>query len=466
MRIPKLKIRSKFVLAILLITFLPGLITTVFFHTTMTWALTHELQERGVVVTKNLASNAAEPLLTEDLLTLQRLLNSVKEVEEDVAYVYITSPGGHIRAHTFEDGFPKELLGVNVVSNQDHSAQLLDTDAGYIRDIAVPILEGRAGSVHVGMSEINIRNNIILMTRALIGVTFLLVLNGALLAYTVGNMMAKPIYAITRGAEEVGKGNLDYVIKVKGGDEIGELAKAFNQMTRNLKTSTDMLVQSEKLASLGQLAAGLAHEINNPLTNILLDAEAIRDMEMDEDTRKERLDEIVSQVEATGKIVTNLLEFSRQSEPMTLPTEIEKLIDEALEIATLNIGDVEVIKDYEGNLPEVRGDPIQLKQVFLNIILNSLQAMPKGGRLEIATSMEDEFIKISFEDTGTGISGENLNKVFDPFFTTKKVGEGTGLGLSICLGIIERHGGKIDVQSQPGKGSVFTVRLPAGVKDG
>jgi two-component system NtrC family sensor kinase len=316
------------------------------------------------------------------------------------------------------------------------------------------------------MSETNIRNKVRTMIGYLVGIIFLLLINGVLLAYTVGNMMAKPIYEITRGAEEVGKGNLDHVIKVKGDDEIGELAKAFNRMTGNLKSSMDMLVQSEKLASLGQLAAGVAHEINNPLTNILLDAEAIRDMEMDEDSRKERLDEIVSQVEVTGKIVTNLLEFSRQSEPMTMPTEIEKLIDEALEIAILNTRDVEVIKDYEGNLPEVKGDPIQLKQVFLNIILNSLQAMSKGGRLEIATGMEDEFIRISFEDTGTGISRENLDKVFDPFFTTNKVGEGTGLGLSLCLGIIERHGGKIDVQSQPGKGSVFTVRLPAGVKDG
>lgn len=466
MRIPKIKIRSKFVLAILLITLLQGLITTVFLHTALTRALTHELQDRGVVITKNLASNAAEPILTEDLLALQHLLNSMKEGEEDVAYMYITSPGGHILVHTFEDGFPKELLGVNAVSNQDHGAQLLDTDAGYIRDIAVPVLDGRAGSVHVGMSETSIRNKVLSMTWALVGVTFLLLVNGALLSYMVGNMMAKPIYAITRGAEEVGTGNLDYVIKVKGDDEISELAKAFNQMTTNLKTSTEMLTQSEKLASLGQLAAGVAHEINNPLTNILLDAEAIRDTEMDEDSRKERLDEIVSQVEVTGKIVTNLLEFSRQSEPTTMPTEIEKLINEALEIATLNIGDIEVIKDYEGNLFEVNGDPIQLKQVFLNIILNSFQAMSKGGRLEIATSMEDEFVKISFEDTGTGISKENLDKVFDPFFTTKEIGEGTGLGLSICLGIVERHGGKIDVQSQHGKGSVFTVRLPAGVKDG
>lgn len=462
----RLTIRTKFILAVLFIILFPGFISTVFVHATMTEALADELQDRGVVITNNLASNAVEPLLTEDLLTIQHLLLSVKGAEDDVAYVYIANPGGHVLVHTFDEGFPKALLGVNVVTNQPYQVRLLDTDLGYIRDVAVPVLEGRAGTVHVGMSEAGIRREVSAMTRTLAGVTFLLMLGGILVAHIVGGLMARPIYAITRGTEEVGKGNLDYRIEVKGDDEISNLAEAFNQMTENMNKSTEMLIQSEKLASLGQLAAGVAHEVNNPLTNILLGAEAVRDMDLDEDTRWERLDEIVSQAEVAAEIVNGLLVFSRQSKPEFVPVDVEELIDMALEVASHGMRGVQVIMDYEGNLPEVEGDPTQLQQVFLNIILNSVQAMPKGGRLEILTSVEDGFIKTSFEDTGTGISRENIDKVFDPFFTTKMVGEGTGLGLSICLGIVERHGGKIDVQSQPGKGSIFTVELPIDDNDG
>jgi signal transduction histidine kinase len=264
--------------------------------------------------------------------------------------------------------------------------------------------------------------------------------------------------SLVKGAEEIGKGKLDYRIKVRSKDEIGILAGAFNSMVKSLEESQRQLIQSEKLASLGQLAAGIAHEINNPLTNISNNAQMLQ-QEVGGRAAK-RLKVIEENIDKASRIVRNLLDFSRAPEFHPEFIDITLLLEKSLEFMEHDLKRIEVVKRFSKNLPEVLVDPLQIQQVFVNLITNACQAMPNGGRLTLTTDSTDKTVEVRISDTGEGIPKEHMDKIFDPFFTTRKVGKGTGLGLSISYRIIDRHGGRIKVESEVGKGSTFIIELP------
>lgn len=227
------------------------------------------------------------------------------------------------------------------------------------------------------------------------------------------------------------------------------------------KRLQERLIHSAKLASVGQLAAGVAHEINTPLANISLATEALKEGELRGPVNK-KLDSILDQVNTISKIVNNLLDFSRLKEPKTRDVDIRVLLDKALDMLSMKLKKIEVKKKLPPDPVVISGDPNQLLQVFVNIILNASQAMPHGGKLEIAVNRNKEFIETVISDTGTGIHAKDIPNIFDPFFTKKGVSNGTGLGLSIAHGIIEGHNGAITVDSSVGGGSTFTIKLPLG----
>ncbi|MEE8400648.1 MAG: ATP-binding protein [Candidatus Hydrothermarchaeaceae archaeon] len=283
-------------------------------------------------------------------------------------------------------------------------------------------------------------------------------LAGDMLVGTIGvgskeKLTKKDADTLKNFAEQVGLA----VRNVKMEQELKDYSEKLEQ---KVEEKTKQVIHSEKLASLGQLAAGVAHELNNPLTNILLEAEALRDRQMNDETRREMLEDIISQADDAARIVKNLVEFSRQSEPDPVSVDIRDILNNSMRMASHGLNNIKLKKKYPSTLQKINGDPNQLKQVFLNIFLNAIQAMPEGGSLKSSVRVISGFIETDICDDGTGIPKEIIDKIFDPFFTTKNVGEGTGLGLSICLGIVERHGGEITVRSKEGKGSTFTVRLP------
>ena len=241
------------------------------------------------------------------------------------------------------------------------------------------------------------------------------------------------------------------------------------QMEKELEETHLQLVNSEKMASLGKLAAGIAHEINNPLGGILIYSSLMKEELDGADSRWQDLEKIVQEATRCKDIVKSLLEFSRQTEPKMEPTDINKGITDGLfflENQAL-FHNIKIVKSLSPVLPMVRGNPGQLKQVFMNIIVNAAEAMSGGGTLTIKTAPSDDqkAVYIDFVDTGEGIPPENLTRIFDPFFTTKELGKGTGLGLSTSYGIIDEHGGRIDVKSQVGKGTTFRIELPAGPEE-
>lgn len=242
------------------------------------------------------------------------------------------------------------------------------------------------------------------------------------------------------------------------------LEEKVRQRTEELIAMHDRVAQSERLASLGKLAAGVAHEINNPLGAILaLTALTLEDLAPD-DPRRADLQEVVRQAERCRNIVRGLLEFSRQTEPHVELLDPNKVLEDTLALISRQsfFFNIRVVKQLAPDLPRVSADRSQLQQVFMNMLINAVQAMEEKGTVTLQSRLAaDGFVEISIADTGCGIPPDKLDRIFDPFFTTKPSGKGAGLGLSIAYGIVAKHGGAIAVASRPGEGSTFTVRLPA-----
>ncbi|MEW5945450.1 MAG: HAMP domain-containing sensor histidine kinase [bacterium] len=250
-------------------------------------------------------------------------------------------------------------------------------------------------------------------------------------------------------------------------DEFTNLAAAMNSMMSQLMHRHEILVRSHKLRAVGTLTAGVAHELNNPINNIMLTAEMMREdyPDLSDGERLEMVSDLVEQAERAQKIVRNLLDFARESEIETEILDLGDIVRETLALVgnQIKLHDVKLSTEISANLPPVHGDRQHLGQVFLNLILNALDAMPGGGRLHIAAARDEDpaFLAVKITDTGKGIPDHIVGSIFDPFFTTKPTGKGTGLGLSVSLGIVKKHGGNIRVKSRPGEGSTFAVLLPA-----
>ncbi|HEX7484629.1 MAG TPA: ATP-binding protein [Vicinamibacterales bacterium] len=316
-----------------------------------------------------------------------------------------------------------------------------------------------------------------------------------LLAAVVGQFVRgyviRPVGEIVAATERVAQGDLEHPVRMRRTDEIGHLAASFNEMTTSLhqarsdlqqlneslerqvddrttalKNAQAQLIQSEKMSSLGKLAASVAHEINNPLAGILTYAKLLIRMheegELSERTRDScvrNLRLVQRETERCSAIVRNLLDFARQRPPSLKDLDVSAVVEEALSLLShrLLMQNVTLQKDLPP-MPLVKADFGQLRQSFVNIALNACEAMNKGGTLTVTARAAGKIVEVRIADTGPGIAPENLSHILDPFFTTKE--KGTGLGLSVVYGIIDRHGGTLDVRSEVGQGTTVTVQLP------
>ena len=255
----------------------------------------------------------------------------------------------------------------------------------------------------------------------------------------------------------------------RSNDEIGLLAESFNEMSRKmaadieqLQKLNDQLIRTEKLVAMGTLAAGVAHEVNNPLAAISSLIQMIQAQESLDEETKEMLRLVSTQINRIKQVTRDMMDFARFSPAAKRAVNINEVLESGLRLATFDTSfrSLKIIKNFQQNLPEINADHDQLQQVFLNLFLNSRDAMPNGGELKVKTRQILNELKIEITDNGTGINEKDLKKVFDPFFTTKITGKGTGLGLAVCYGIITAHEGKIEVKSDAETGTSFLIYLP------
>jgi two-component system NtrC family sensor kinase len=248
--------------------------------------------------------------------------------------------------------------------------------------------------------------------------------------------------------------------------KIVSLNETLNSYVDELERTQKQLIQVEKMKSLGQLSASIAHEINNPLAGLLVYTRLLQKSILNSSLDRNKALDILSKMDLaithSSKLVSNLLDFARQKPPDLKPIEISKIIDHAISLVghQAQLTKIKLIREETPSLPLVKGDSGQLQQVLINLIVNAIQAMPNGGELKIISFTDGGLVKVAIQDIGEGIPPENMDKLFTPFFSTKDEVKGVGLGLAVSYGIIQSHGGNIEVQSQFGKGSTFTVSLP------
>jgi len=355
-----------------------------------------------------------------------------------------------------------------------------------IRDLPGKIV----GILYVGMLEapyVDLRNKVVY---SFFGIGVLGVVIVVLLYFFITSGITRPLREMAAATGKIADGDLSVELSSKSKDEIGQLAQSFNYMlvrlkqarkeledygrvledkveerTQQLTKIQDHLIQSEKMASMGQLAASIAHEVNNPLSGALIYNQLIAKKITRGDFNREAILDYLSKMEhelsRSTKLIRSLLDFGVQTEPKIKEVNVNEVLNRALELG-IHAGSKEntrVEKDLQ-SLPTFMVDPDQLEQVFVNLIMNALQAMPAGGKLTLRTFLENRELKIAVQDTGCGIPPENLSKIFTPFFSTKKEVKGVGLGLSVAYGIIQGLKGRIEVESKVGEGTTFTVCLP------
>jgi len=347
--------------------------------------------------------------------------------------------------------------------------------------------------VHLSLQEID--DTLLEQNQDFLLITYALMLGlASLCGLFVWQFVHKPVHALIKGTAQLSKGNLSHRISIQSHTEIGCLADSFNQManelelaqqqltdwahtlekrveekTNILKQAQTKLVQHEKMASLGTLSAAVAHEINNPLSGVLTYTRLLRkllDVDVPEPERlpdmRKYLEVIASEVSRCGKIVSNLLDFSRQSDMRIAPADLNKVLDRALFLIghKLKLQNIQLHQDLLPNLPHITCDADQIQQALLALLLNAIEALPDGGNIRVTTRKTDKDIQIVITDTGVGMSPSQMAHIFEPFYTTKSALNGVGLGLAIVYGIIHRHKGHIDVQSEEGLGTTFEISLP------
>ena len=299
------------------------------------------------------------------------------------------------------------------------------------------------------------------VTLLMFGIAAVVILLVGLISHLIGRNLTNPIKDLVQFTRKVAGGNLNEQYEAKTHDEIGDLTVAFNQMTRDLRDSRNELISAERLATAGKMAASFAHEIRNPLSSMRMLAQMLmRKQDLPESKQKQSMQYILEEIERIDVIVKGFMDFAHPAVLDSAPHNLNQVLQDVLDLmeANLNHHQISLIKKFAPDLPPISLDRDKLKQAFMNIVLNAMDAMPEGGTLEILTLRGSDKVRIDVVDTGVGIPPEGLNRLFEPFFTTKS--QGTGLGLANAKRVLEQHGGDIRSKSVVGQGTTMSLWLP------
>lgn len=486
----------KFNIAIIVIVSIFGSINIYLIWSEVYSALERESEKRGLYISESLAKEIINPLIYEDYVKIQQLIDNVKEIDSTIVYIFVLSNRREVVTHTFENGFPKDVLNANISSEKNKQSIKLIYPQGspevIIRDISQPILNGKIGEIRIGILEKGIAQDVQRSIFILLIMVFIFLLFGIVGAFIFAKFINNPIKEISLIADKLDFDSFKFHsqprIKIRdkflgrwknywrAEDQLDVLAEKFNGMIERLENAYselqiahDAMLQSEKLASVGTLVAGVAHEINNPLAGI---QNCIRRIIQNPENMKQNQKYLKMMDEATNKIeqvVRGLLDFTRTEKIDFQEIDCVQVIEKSLSLVAYNLekSKVNLVKNYSEEVIKIWGSQNHLQQVIVNLILNAIDSISEKkveAKIIISVQKLDKFVSISIEDNGVGISPEIAKKIFDPFFTTKVVGKGTGLGLSVSYKIINAHQGSIKVDNLNRDGAKFIILLPLKFK--
>lgn len=459
--------------------------------------LSRELEKRGLYISKSIADQVTPHILYENIVSLYKIIEKVKSIDPSVAYVFILNVENKVVAHNFDTSVPPGLIKANQIQDGSGESTVLirpeHNNNILIRDIAVPVLDGKIGTVRVGLYEESLQKNISRVIRILVIMVVIFLLAGILAAFIFSFIITKPIKYISKIAESIDIESLKYsnqntinlqdtfFYKLKGyiytTDEIDILVAKFNEMLdrldntySELQSTQNLLLHSEKMASIGTLSAGIAHEINNPIAGLQNCVHRISRDPTNFEQNKKYLDMMKEAINTIEKVVNELLKFSRKYDLDFVEVDIRTVIENSLSLSSHRLNDfqIEIKKEYPQTVPLINGSINHLEQVLINLILNSIDAIAERqikkqdleGKIVFVILVKGSRLILKIKDNGIGILPDEINKIFDPFYTTKGIGKGTGLGLSVCYNIIREHDGEIHVESNPEESTIFTIILP------
>ncbi len=389
-------------------------------------------------------------------------------------YVIVCDSQGRVvasnRRRLLGESFPR---AVSVPPSTVHMQAMLDTDGQRILEVRMPLVtpSGPIGTLAAGFSLLPVEATMKAIAKRALIVAFLLILGNSIVTAIYVESLIRPILALNATMKRAGAGDLSVRADERRGDEVGELARVFNGMMNELQQAQEtarihaaQLAHTEKMAAVGTLAAGVAHEVNNPLAGIMNCVDSLLANPNDVELRNRYLDLIHDGLQRIEKTVHNLLEFSRPRKLRPTPTALNHSVTHVLELITYQLRreNIRVRLQLDPQGATIIADHFQMEQLLLNLFLNAINAMPGGGLLTIKTRTGDTNVTMEVCDTGTGIPEEIRSRIFDPFFTTQRHGKGTGLGLAVSHRIVQAHGGRIEVESQEGHGTTMRVILPQG----
>jgi signal transduction histidine kinase len=443
--------------------------------------LLEQMAERARTGINLMELSVANRLYRLDVFQLETIAREAKALP-DVEYVYIYDAKGRIVGDFHEDRrqlyatFTDEL-GKRIIKSNKTIVEINSRQG--ILDISKPVYLNREklGGIRLGLNLNPLFDEMHAVTIKAVVISVAIFLVGLLVIFIITSRFIKPIETLTLAANRIEKGNLKYRVNIVRDDEIGTLAAAFDRMAdrlmqreQELKQSQTTLRRADRLSSLGLLTAGLAHEIRNPLVAIRTFTQLLPERYDDPEFRNGFQGLALKEVDRICGLINDLLTFARPSKPNVAPENISDVVENIARILESQAKEknMEITREFDLNLPKVWIDKEQMKQVFMNLILNAIQAMKDGGSIVISTRISarnnDELIKecvqVEIRDTGVGIPEENLEHIFDPFFTSKD--EGSGLGLAVSHQIVQEHGGFLTVESTVGKGTAFFVHVPVG----
>lgn len=440
-----------------------------------------EVEKQGRLLGETLAIPIINDLIYERLGLVEEgglLDNYIVEIfnrqDADLLYIAILDEDGKVISHNTITEYGKvysDPLTLKALEADETIIQPFTGEGRKAIDFGVPLSIGkkRWGTLKFGISLAKVEQEIYETVMKIVILTVFLLISGFIIILLLSRRFISPITQLAGVMEKATGDYLDLKVEVKGHDELAVLGDRFNSMIERIRQANEELrkvnekmVQSEKLASIGILASGVAHEINNPLGGLFNCVRTLSQPDSDPQTKERYFELLREGLERIETTVRKLLGFSQRRDGSKTSADLNALTSETLALLEYKLKNPRLILaiELDPRVPRLVLDQDGMRQVLLNILLNSLQAMPEGGKLSVRTFTQNGSVMLEVRDTGVGIEREHLGKIFDPFFTTKPVGEGTGLGLSVSYGIVKSHGGEISAESEVGRGTTFTVSLP------